>query len=244
MAPANVAAIPGNNRVLLSWNSGSGPTGTYSIFRGTAQGSEGSVPIASGLSSTHFIDTSVVNQVTYFYTVKATNSTGTSGASSEARVTLGAPVTGVPLYQVNAGGPGAGSFAADEFFTGGNSSKTANAIDLSHVIAPAPESSYQAERSGANFSYRFSNLTPGKNYLVRLHFAEFYWTATWQRVFNVSINGQLVIQNFDIVAAAEAPNTALVEQFTVSADATGAITESYLNAAADQPKASAIEIYQ
>ena len=37
---------------------------------------------------------------------------------------------------------------------------------------------------------------------MRLHFAETFWTAAGQRTFNVIINGQQVLTNFDIVAAA------------------------------------------
>jgi hypothetical protein len=116
-------------------------------------------------------------------------------------------------------------------------------VDTTAVVSPAPAAVYQHERSGGSFSYVFPNLTPGANYTVRLHFAEFFFTATGQRVFNVAINGLRVLPSFDIVATAGAANKAVVEQFTATADGTGRITINYTPGSADQPKASAIEIY-
>lgn len=238
-----LTATPGNSQVALTWTPGNGPTGSYSVFRGTTSGGETSTPIATGLSTTHFIDTAVTNLTTYYYTIKTTNSAGTSGASNEASAEPGAPVTGTAIYQVNAGGNAIAPYVADEFSTGGGEAGTGNSISTSAVVSPAPQAVYQTERNGGSFSYVFPNLNPGTSYLVRLHFAEFYWTLPGQRVFNVSINGTPVLQDFDIVATAGAPNTALVEQFTAVADANGDITVVYSAGTADQPKASAIEIY-
>jgi len=238
-----LTATPGNGQVFLTWTSGSGPIGTYEVFRGTAPGVEGATPIASGLTAAHFIDTQVTNLTTYYYVVKAVNSSGTSAASNEASSTPGAPVTGAPVYQVNAGGGAVAPFAADEFFTGGRTSAGGAAINTSGVISPAPAAVYQTERSGGTFNYAFPNLTPGATYLVRLHFAEFYWKSAGQRIFNVAINGTPVLQNFDIVATAGAPNTALIEAFTAIADTKGMITVTYNPGPADQAKASGIEIY-
>jgi fibronectin type 3 domain-containing protein len=238
-----LTATSGDSQVALTWTPGNGPTGSYSIFRGTTSGGEASTPIATGLTATHFIDTTVTNLTTYYYTVTATNGAGTSGASNEVSAEPGAPVTGTAIYQVNAGGNAIAPYVADEFSTGGGEAGTGNSISTSAVVSPAPQAVYQTERNGGSFTYVFPDLNPGTSYLVRLHFAEFYWTLPGQRVFNVSINGTPVLQNFDIVATAGAPNTALVEQFTAVADANGDITVAYFAGTADQPKASAIEIY-
>jgi large repetitive protein len=244
-APAGLTTTSGNNQVSLSWAQGNGPTGTYSVFRGTAAGGEGSTAIASGIAGTHYIDTTVTNLTTYFYTVTANNSVGASAPSNEASAVPGAPLVGTPVYQINAGNTaGVAPFAPDQFFTGGNSSGTGNTIDTTAVVSPAPAAVYQHERSGGTFSYTFPNLTPGANYTVRLHFAEFFFKSAGQRVFNVAINSISVLQNFDIVATAGAANKALVEQFTATADSNGNITVTYSPGSADQAKASAIEIYQ
>jgi hypothetical protein len=54
---------------------------------------------------------------------------------------------------------------------------------------------------------------------MRLHFAETFWTVAGSRIFNVTINGTQVLTNFDIFAATGAKNKAIVEQFTVNANA-------------------------
>jgi Malectin domain len=76
---------------------------------------------------------------------------------------------------------------------------------------------------------------------VRLHFAETYWTAKGQRVFNVSINGTQVLSNFDIVGAAGAANKAVVEQFPVTSSATGTVTIQFTSVV-DQAQVNGIEI--
>jgi fibronectin type 3 domain-containing protein len=243
-APINLAATAGNGQVLLSWKSGNGPGGTYSVFRGTTPDGEASTPIANGLTATNFTDTTVTNLTTYYYTVKTVNQTASSSPSNEVTSVPGAPLTRTPIYQVHAGGGSVPPYAADEFFTGGGTSGSGKAINTSAVVSPAPQAVYQTQRAGGSFSYTFPNLTPGQQYLVRLHFAEFFWTMPGQRIFNVSINGTLVLPDFDIIAIAGAPNTALVEQLMATADPSGNITVSYTSGTADQPKASAIEIYQ
>ncbi len=54
---------------------------------------------------------------------------------------------------------------------------------------------------------------PPALYTVRLHFAEPEELAAGQRVFNVTIQGQPVLSDFDVVAAAGGPNRALVREF-------------------------------
>ena len=175
---------------------------------------------------------------TYFYLVKAVNSGGTSGASNQASATTQAGTT--TTIQINSGGPVVGSFAADEDFTGGTASGTGNVIDTSAVTNPAPMAVYQTERFG-NFTYTIPGLAAGGTFTVRLHFAEFFWTMTGQRVFNVSINGSQVLTNFDIIAAAGAANKAIVEQFTATANSSGQIVIQY-STVKDNAKSSGIEI--
>jgi len=133
------------------------------------------------------------------------------------------PTSGGGGTQINVGGPASGSFVADTDFTGGTTVTSRNTIDTSGVSNPAPQAVYQSNRYG-NFTYTVPNLTPGASYTVRLHFAETYWTKTGQRVFNVRLNGQQVLTNFDMIAAAGAPNKAVVEPFTVTASTSGTIT--------------------
>ena len=127
------------------------------------------------------------------------------------------------------------TWSGDTSFSGGNVYSTTSAINNT----PDP-ALYQTERFGI-FSYQFS--VPNGNYNVVLKFAEIYWTTVGQRIFNVSINGTQVLTNFDIVAAAGAPLTAIDETFPVTVT-NGTVTIQFIPGSVDQPKVSAIEITQ
>ena len=74
---------------------------------------------------------------------------------------------------------------------------------------------YQAERAGPSFSYTFKGLNPGF-YSVTLDFAEIFYTKhpdSGIRIFDVSINGEPVLTNFDI-GAAVGPLNANSQTFT------------------------------
>ena len=142
--------------------------------------------------------------------------------------------------QINSGGPAVAPFIADTDFANGTIVTSNNTINTSGVSNPAPQAVYQSNRYGT-FSYTVPGLSAGKAYTVRLHFAETYWTAAGQRIFNVTINGQQVLTNFDIVAAAGAANKAVVEQFTTTADSTGKITLQFITVK-DNAQVNGIEI--
>jgi endoglucanase Acf2 len=150
------------------------------------------------------------------------------------------PIAGGSGLQINTGGGAAAPFVADVDFTGGTTANSTTAINTSGVTNPAPQAVYQSNRYG-NFSYAIPNLTPNAAYTVRLDFAELYWTAAGQRTFNVSINGQAVLTNFDIVAAAGAANKAVAKQFTATADGTGKITIQFTTVI-DNAQVNGIEV--
>jgi hypothetical protein len=146
--------------------------------------------------------------------------------------------SGAGLFLVHAGG---GQYtdllgqvwSADNSFTGGDSGNTTSSIQNTSDAAL-----YQTERWG-QFSYNFA--VPNGNYTVLLKFAEIYWTQAGQRVFNVSINGTPVLTNFDIVATAGGPLTAVDKSFPVAVT-NGTITVQFTTGSANWPKVSAIEI--
>jgi hypothetical protein len=83
--PTGLAATPGSAEVSLVWTASSMATG-YSVLRSTTSGS-GFVSIASGLTATSYTDATVTNGTTYYYEVTATDSQGTSAASSQVSAT-------------------------------------------------------------------------------------------------------------------------------------------------------------
>jgi hypothetical protein len=154
---------------------------------------------------------------------------------------IGSPPPPLPNgVKINSGGPAVAPFVADQYFSGGGTSGTGNAIDLSGVTSPAPTAVYQTNRYG-NFSYSAGGLPTTGSYTVRLHFAETYWTAKGARVFNVVVNGTQVLSSFDILATAGAANKAVVEQFTVPASSAGRVTVQF-TAVKDNAQVNGIEI--
>lgn len=231
-APTGLTTSPGSAKVYLTWAAASGATG-YNVKRATTSG--GSYTTVASIATNNYTDAGVANCSTYFYVVSATNSVGASTNSSEQTATLGAY-----SLAVNSGGSAAGHFVADASVAGGTIGAVSTAtIDTTGLVAPAPQSVYQAERYG-NFTYTFTGLISGVSYKVRLHSAETYWTAVGQRRFNVAINGTQILTNFDIIAAAGAANKAVINEFNAVASG-GQIVVQYVTVT-DNARASGIEI--
>ncbi len=236
-APTGLTPSIGNGQVTLNWTAVTGAADvlSYNVKRSTIN--DGTyTTIATNVGFISFADTNVSNGTTYYYVVSAVNSLGESPNSAPVSIT---PQT---YYQVNSGGGAASPFVADAYFSGGTTGSTSSAIDTSGVINPAPQKVYQTERWNNN-TYTFPNLIPGTSYKVRLHFAEIAYNAAGVRVFNVSINGTQVLQNFDIFAAAGAEYKAVVREFTATANGAGQIIIQYTNISGkDNAKSSGIEI--
>src|SRR5580704_5651727 len=168
------------------------------------------------------------------HTVTATPYTG-SGATG----TAGTPLTitfFITRLRINAGGvaytDAAGKmWTADAAFSGGSTYSTTATI-AGTSLGPL----YKSERHG-NFSYNIP--VPNGSYTVTLLFAEIYWTSAGKRVFNVSVEGQPVIQGLDIYATVGA-NTALVR--SVPATVANKVLKIAFTSTVDYAKVSAIQI--
>jgi hypothetical protein len=147
---------------------------------------------------------------------------------------------------INSGGSAAGNFVADTDFVGGHPDTISSPIDTSAVSNPAPLAVYLSKRTGngvgQGFTYTIPNLTVGHAYTIRLHFVESASTSSGQRIFNVTANGQTLLSNFDIFAAAGANFKANVQQFKVTPDTTGSIALNYLYGSIGNPLSSGIEV--
>jgi hypothetical protein len=143
---------------------------------------------------------------------------------------------------INAGGAAAGTFTTDQnFATSSWTYKTASTIDTSGLTNPAPAAVFADEREGAAITYTIPGLTAGATYAVRLDFAELWFTAAGQRVFNVSINGASALSNYDVFAAAGARFKAIAPTFSATANASGTIVIG-LTAVANYAAINGIEI--
>lgn len=220
--PAGLYAAAGNHSVTLTWTNVPLTPTSWSVKRSTNNGGPYFTLVTNltaGVLGEAFTDSTAANSTTYYYAITAVNWAGESHNS--------APVSATPLPPAyaafNCGGPAAGGFQADGYYDAGTAYSVGSAIDLSGVVNPAPLEVYQSQRYG-NVSYTFPFLSPNTSYRLRLHFAEIYWTAVGQRVFNVLINGIQVLANYDIVQAAGAPLKANIQEFNAVSDASGTLT--------------------
>jgi len=221
--PTNVSASAGNASVTVSWSASSGAT-SYSIFRSTVSGAEGTTAIAT-TGSTSFTNTGLTNNTKYFYKVSASNSSGMSAQSSEvsATPTSGGGGGGV---SINCGGGAASPFSADMDFAGGVTSSTTHAIDTSQLSGSIPPQAVLQTNRHATCTYTIGGLAAG-NHTVTLYFEEHYWTAAGKRLFNVVINGTTVLTNFDIFASAGGQFRAIQRTFTTSANGSGQVVINF-----------------
>lgn len=131
------------------------------------------------------LDTTKLRGGTHQITVRATNNNGISATQS-------IPVM-VDLFmqRVNCGGQtisaGGVTYMADSDYT---------LPSATYTNASLPASIYSTERFGSNFSYHFP--VPNGTYSVQLLFEEIYFRAAGKRVFNVSLNDNLVLTNLDL----------------------------------------------
>ena len=85
LAPTGLSANPGNAQVTLNWSPAAGAT-SYNVKRSTTSGGPYTT-VATGITSTSFTNTGLVNGTTYFYVVSAVNSFGESANSIQVSAT-------------------------------------------------------------------------------------------------------------------------------------------------------------
>ena len=251
-APTGLTATASTSTAIgLSWQAVTPPANcsisSYAVYGGTT--ANPTTLIAGGLTGTTYSNTGLTASTNYYYIVKAVDADGTSAASAQASAETQPPSSG-GYVSINAGGAavsnssgGDNSFVADENYSaGGTTYSVPNTITIPSSIAAtaAPEAVYQDARQGA-VTYTISGLTAGSSYIVRLHFAELYFSVAASRVFNVAINGTAVLTNFDIFATAGAQYTAVVKQFTEAANSSGDLVIAF-TAVTDQPTINGIEV--
>ena len=118
-----------------------------------------------------------------------------------------------PVIRINCGGEETGKFVGDAFVHGGSRGHREATVDTSaHHAAPAAV--YQTERGG-EFSYilLLPTLPGGRTYTLRLHFAESSYGGAGKHRQNVSLNGAIVLRDFDVFAEAGGRNKAIVKEF-------------------------------
>ena len=115
-----------------------------------------------------------------------------------------------------------------------SSTTTSSSVNIANTTDPPL---YQSYRYGNFFSYNFT-LSNG-NYNITLKFAELYWRQPGQRIFNVAINGKIVLNDFDVLSQVP-PRTALDKTFPIKV--TNNNVEIDFSKSVDNAMISAIQI--
>ena len=159
---------------------------------------------------------------------------------------IGATVTTSSVYYINAGGPNYTDPAGREWLSDISSSwfNTGNvATTGSAITGTDKEPLYQSERWDGSGSPEmlYSLAVAAGQYRVRLHFAEIYGGAAFSggRIFDVLIEGQTVLNDYDIFADVGYA-TATVKEFIATVSDT-ALDIEFLHET-ENPKISAIEV--
>jgi hypothetical protein len=106
------------------------------------------------------------------------------------------------------------------------------------VDPPALLRLYQTVRFGDAFGYQFD--VPSGEYYVQLYFAEIFHSQVGQRVFDVIVQGQTVLPDFDIIAAAGGKLRSDVESIPVTV--TGGQLDLILDSKVDLAMINAIRV--
>jgi hypothetical protein len=185
----------------VTWDVLAGPTGTAT---GTTAWSAAAIPLADGtnlirvIASAPTLHDDYGGHTTFNDTLRVIH----MGPPPEPGTVVAAINAGGDAYTAIDGTP----YLADSGFSGGSTQ-----VSNVEVAGTDDDVLYNNWRFG-DFAYHLP-VFPGI-YTVELHFADTYNSTPGQRLFNVSIEGATVLQEFDIIAVVGV-NTALVRTFDV-----------------------------
>jgi hypothetical protein len=181
----------------------------------------------------------------YVFRVAATDNLDAPSKPATVSVTVKAITEGTSAYRINAGGPKTtnqlGTFEADAYYSPVASNIYYSSAPITASINPFI---YRYQRNSATGKLNYTFPVANGQYKVVLHFAEIFFSDTGKRVFDVSIEGTKVLDDYDIVKMVGA-NTGTSETYTV--DVTDDTLNIYLSSLAQdggvyRPCISAIEV--
>jgi hypothetical protein len=226
--------------------SGTDADGTISAYAWSQVSGPNTATFSSKTIAQPTISSLVAGNYTFGLTV--TDDKGAVSNPDQVVVTVNAQPTQTPTIRLNSGGgqlsTSLGIFSADNYFSPSPGFTYSNTIA---IAGTSDDALYQTERSSATDNGAFSYAIPVPNgqYTLKLHFAELYWWAQGQRMFDVSAESIKVLDNYDIVKKAGAGEVAVVESIIVNV-ADGTLNLLFTAAASEgginRPKVSAIEV--
>lgn len=254
---ARPIAIAGDDRTVLPGTefiltgSGSDPDGgEIAAYLWSKQSSpEGDTATLSGADTTEVTVNNAI-EGTYVFRLTVTDDEGDRGFD-EVTITVGTetPTEG-NVTRINAGGPAftfeGDDWAVDQYANGGDT-----IINTTPIANTTNDQLYQTERYRTGGSLIYEIPVANGEHSVNLHFAEIYFGlpgggsagGAGSRVFNIDVEGQGLIENYDIFLAAGGAATAVIENFT-GINVTDESLTITLTQVTEFPKISGIEIIE
>jgi fibronectin type 3 domain-containing protein/regulation of enolase protein 1 (concanavalin A-like superfamily) len=171
-APTGLTAILGENQVTLSWTPSPAAT-SYNVKRATTGGGP-YTNVATGVTSTNYVNTGLTNGVTFYYVVSASNAIGTGPDSAEVSVTPSTVVVHLKFDETS------GTIAADS---------SGRAFNASLINGPtfAPGAFGNAlvlTTNSPQYAILPAGVTSGLTNFTVSTWVKINSFATWQRIFD------------------------------------------------------------
>jgi hypothetical protein len=227
--------VTGPIAITASATDNVGVAGVQFLVDGQTYGSE-----ITAAPYTTTLNTAALSNGSHNITARARDAAGNLATASAVAVTAANTTSGFKPIRVSAGGSAAYTDSLGQVWSADTGALNGSTSSTSASIAGTSDPTlYRSERyNSGTLQYQFT--VPNGSYNVKLKFAEIYFGAANQRVFNIVLNGSTVLPNFDIVSAAGGSFKAVDKSFTVSASSGQIVIQ--LVSVVNNAKISAIEI--
>ena len=203
-------------------------------------------PTSANFSSMNIADPNVsdLEEGDYIFRLTATDDEGDIG-SDDVTITVASEPSSL---LINSGGPSftfnTEDWIADEYFVGGTPFE-----EIIPIANTTNDELYQTERYNTTGTLVYEIPVINGDYNVDLHFAELYYGVGGQgggvgsRIFNIQVENETEISNYDIISAAGGSATAIIENLQNVTVTDGMLTIT-LTSVIEFPKISGIGVFE
>jgi Concanavalin A-like lectin/glucanases superfamily/Putative Ig domain len=218
-APSSLAAVADMGQVTLTWLPNA--TTTYTVKRATTSGGPYDT-IASGLTDTTYVDTSVTNETTYYYVVSGSNAAGSGPDSAEVAAK---PTTLRLLLKFDETG---GAVAADS----SGRAKDATLVNAPSFTTGKVNNAIQLTQASSQYVTMPSGIVSDLTTATIMGWVKTSSVSTWQRVFDFgtgTTNYMFLAPQYATGSAANKPRFAI---------RTSSVTEQQIDSSVTMPVGS------